>query len=245
MSANQSVRAVIFRTLTYLCVVALLFAFWKQQRLLSQINSENERLQEEKEALRQNLSKVSHATTADPAQTLAAGDSETGMQRHRRRTPTGDSDSGSRQPSVAVQATSAAATPITATAPEMDPNRPALILAGAKVAAVPRGLAATLQFSPSKTGPLGPVSVVVRLPEKTNAKILDLSPASSATFTDSSKELSDNGKFAFFIGTPDAAGDVHFTLSLSSPALIDVRGTPGIVPFLMDVQTTGAELVVR
>lgn len=123
--------------------------------------------------------------------------------------------------------------------PAVERNR--LALAGTEVTSTQGGLIATMRFSPSKTGPLGIVALAVRMPRNSTAKILDIGPVGSAVYDDSSKEVSADGKFAFFQGTLGDEKEVQLFLSVSGPTTASVRGTCGITPFELAIQVPPAK----
>jgi hypothetical protein len=99
-----------------------------------------------------------------------------------------------------------------------------------------------MRFSPSKTGPLGLVALVVRMPRNSDARILDLTPVGRATYTESNKELAENGKFAFFQGTlkPGDEKEVRFALKVSGPTTASMTGSCGLKPFELTIQAPPA-----
>lgn len=126
--------------------------------------------------------------------------------------------------------------PATATTPGS--NR--LAFAGADVKTIHEGLVVALRFNPETTNALGEFDLVVRIPKGNSARILDLTPDDVSTFTEVSKRVSADGKFAIFQGTPQRAGAMQFGLSVSQPTTADLRGTCGIEPFELDIQPAGA-----
>ncbi|MEI7901543.1 MAG: hypothetical protein WCK89_14930 [bacterium] len=125
-------------------------------------------------------------------------------------------------------------TPLPKPLPEAEPNK--LTLTSTLITATPNGLVATLHFTPGKTGPLGLFALAIRMPKNSNARILGLEPVGPATYSDSSKELSADGKFAFCQGTLGDEKDVQVALSVSGPTTVSVRGTCGIKPFELAIQ---------
>jgi hypothetical protein len=124
--------------------------------------------------------------------------------------------------------------PVAPHPPVVEPNR--LALASSEVTSTPEGLVATLRFTPSKTGPLGLLAVAVRMPRGSDVKILGLAPVGSAAYADFSKEISEDGRFAFFQGTLGDEREVQLALSVSGPTTASVKATCGIKPFELAIQ---------
>jgi hypothetical protein len=240
MKSSEPSYAVIFRALTYLCLAALLFAFWRQQADLSRAKAESGDLRRENELLQKDLAQAGGASAAALAAATAA--------QTQARVMPGNSAAQKRLQAVAAEAAQNGvagagpqAAPTPSAAPPPNPDRPRLALAGTTVKPnAGGGLDATLQFSASKPGVLGLVAVAIRLPKDAGGKIIDLVPAGAEKYVDSTKEISADGRFAFFQGTLEEEAEVQFALSVSAPTTVDVRGTRGIGPLLLDVNSSGA-----
>ena len=191
---------------------------WKQRADLSRIKQDYGRLQKEREQLQQNLTSAraeSGRPDAVPAQVQTQAPK--GAQEPRQ-------DAATLQPK----------------AHPPEPNR--LELAGTEVHPIPGGLSTTMRFTTRKTGPLGLVAMAIRVPKNVDARILDLAPVGPATYSDDSKRVSEDGKFAFYQGTLGEETNVQFALSVSGPATANVRGTRGIGTFQLEIQPTGANV---
>ena len=210
MTTKSTSRIVVFLAVAGIAV--LLAALWKQQADLARIRQDLGRLQEQNDGLRKDLKQAG----VEPGQAAAAG--------------------GQGQGSAAQEAS--AAHPVAARPPAPEANK--LVLAGTEVQAIPGGLAATLKYTTSKAGPLGQVGLAVRLSRNVEARILDLAPVGPATYSDDSKTVSEDGKFAFFQGTLGEETNVQFTLSVSEPATVEIRGARGVGVLKLDIQPTAA-----
>jgi len=115
------------------------------------------------------------------------------------------------------------------------PKTTGLQFEGTQVAPVAGGLQATMRFSPTQEDPPGIVAVVVRLPRDSETRILDLNAAGSMQFSDITKRVSEDGKFAVFQGTAQDAASFEFALSVSGSTVADVRGTAGVGPFDLEI----------
>ncbi|MEI7437163.1 MAG: hypothetical protein WCL16_10210 [bacterium] len=231
MKTKMKYRALI--VLPIICIAALLLALWKQQANLSQIKQDYLLLQKQREQLQLDLTSaradVSRRQLApSQAHTQAAQDT----QDH-------SLDDSTLQLSALQPTKLQPETP----PPVSEPNR--LTLAGVEARPVAGGIEAGLKFTPRTNGPLGHVALVVRMPRNVEAIIIDLKPAGAATFSDSNKTISENGKFACFQGTLGEETNIQFTLSVSAPVTADVRGTHGIGAFQLEVQPTGAKVSGR
>jgi hypothetical protein len=100
-----------------------------------------------------------------------------------------------------------------------------LILKEASVKAVADGLVATMSFSASSNTPLELLAIVVRLPKTSDVRILNFEPTVPDNYNNVQKRVSENGKFAIFMGNmkdPSASG---FNLALSGAETAEIRGT--------------------
>lgn len=110
-----------------------------------------------------------------------------------------------------------------------------LSMAGVDIKKADQGLVANMQFTPSQPGPIADLAMSVRLPRNTKARILDLEIAGSAT--DLTKEVSDDGKFAFIHGSVENVTNVQFALSVSEAGTAYVKGSSGIQPFEVTIKS--------
>ena len=163
--------------------------------------------------------------------------------------PTPDSSVARKTPVVAPTGTPEVATIAAAPAEKLvmtptgmapEPRADGLALAGTHVVPIEGGLKASMKFNPTASAPLGLVAIVVRLPVGGESRILDLEPQGATAFSDVAKTVSENGKFAVFEGTPGSVEPLEFALSVSGPAVADVRGTTGIGAFDLNIGATGA-----
>lgn len=155
----------------------------------------------------------------------------------------------------AAQAAQASAAPVRGQGPtaaqaggqHLKPHtpEPRLAMAGAEVKPVERGLITSLRFESLKPGPLGSLSLVIRLMGQSDIMILNLEPANPEKYSDVSLTVSDNGKLALFQGTPAEGTTVRFALSTSGPATAKVNGTCGLEPFQLEIQTSGAKVITK
>jgi len=121
------------------------------------------------------------------------------------------------------------------------PNR--LVVSNISVKPVGDGLEANMTFNTAdKTTPQEQLALVVRLPRVSDARILSLEPADPALYSHVQQRVSENGKFAIFMGTATTGTGIAFNLSLSGPETADVRGSCGIKPFLLQVDASGATI---
>lgn len=118
-----------------------------------------------------------------------------------------------------------------------------LILANTSAKEVADGLVASMNFAASSNTPLEQLALVVRLPKTSDARILNLEPSDPSNYEGTQKRIAENGKFAIFMGTMKNASAVSFNLALSGPETVDVRGSCGITPFMMKVDSSGTSLL--
>jgi len=121
------------------------------------------------------------------------------------------------------------------------PNR--LVVSNISVKPVSDGLEANMNFNTAdKTTPQEQFALVVRLPRISDARIVRLEPADAALYSNVQQRVSENGKFAIFMGTATTGTGISFNLTLSGAETADVRGSCGIKPFLLKVDASGAEI---
>ncbi|MFH0909304.1 MAG: hypothetical protein V1929_11120 [bacterium] len=246
MTTQPSARSILFKTILVLGIVALAAAWWWRHEDLAQTRQELEQLTRQDRA---------------PGQVPASDNA-----RHEMPDPTQPAPSGPAPEPEQPQAPVVSAESTAEVAPARQPAQPpkpaeelvmtptgrapapragGLTLAGTHVAPVEGGLSTTMQFNPTTTKPIGLVAIVVRLPADGDSKILDLVPVGSMKFKDVAGRVSEDGKFAVFQGTPESVAALEFALSVSGPAVADVRGTTGIGAFSLRVGPTGAEVTPK
>lgn len=121
------------------------------------------------------------------------------------------------------------------------PNR--LCISDVGVKKVADGMEANMTFNTAdKTTPQEQFALVVRLPRLSDARIVRLEPANAALYSNVQQRVSENGKFAIFMGTATTGTGISFNLTLSGAETADVRGSCGIKPFLLKVDASGAEI---
>lgn len=122
------------------------------------------------------------------------------------------------------------------------PRSDGLILAGAHAAPSTNGIRATMRFTATTEDALGIIAVVVRLPRDGEARIVDLAPMGEAQFSDVSRRVSPDGKFAVYQGTAGKLRALDIALTVSGETVADVRGTCGVGPLTLAVSPGGAEI---
>lgn len=105
-------------------------------------------------------------------------------------------------------------------------------------------LVTTIPFTPADTSKsLEKLAVVFRLPRTSEARIVSVASSDPANYDDVAQRISEDGKFAIFTGSIRDLKGLAFEVTLSRAEVMDVRGSCGITPFLLDVSANGA--VVR
>lgn len=220
--------ALLAAALAFLCA-----ALWRQRAEMARMRQENAWLIEEARKAREE-SRHLRAVPPESAPTGPGVPTE-GMAAAPEEAPS--------SPTPAEPAAAQAAPPVpgdetlvmTPTGFAKPPQSSGLTLTGAHVVPFEGGLKATVGFSATQTDPLGIVAVVVRLPRAGESRILDLDSAGSMQFSEVVKRVSEDGKFAVYQGNALAAGTVEFALSVSEPAVADVKGTTGIGAFDLEI----------
>jgi len=228
--------------LLLLVVVALLtLTLWRQRMDTELMEREYQELERQKLELEQMKARATTAAVPTPGATIPALAASAQAPGQAQPAPV---EPAATAPSPAEQAAkpAAAAENLVFTPKGMAPapRESGLTLAGTHVAPIEGGLSATMQFNPATTDPLGLVAIVVRLPRNGESRILELAPVGSMKFKDVAARVSEDGKFAVFEGTPESVAAIEFALSVSGPAVADVRGTTGIGAFDLSVGPTGA-----
>lgn len=124
----------------------------------------------------------------------------------------------------------------------LPPRADGLMLAGAHAVPMEGGIRATMNFTPTTTGAIGLVAVVVRLPRESKGRILQFAPAGVGQFENTTMRIAESGRFAVFEGTAAQIKSLEMVLAVSGEAVADVRGTSGIGAFKLDVKPTGATI---
>lgn len=122
------------------------------------------------------------------------------------------------------------------------PRSDGMKLAGVHAIPTDGGIRATMTFNSTTADPIGVVAVVIRLPHDAEGRILKFEPSSGAAFSDIIGRITEDGKFAVFQGKLGKAESVEFALTVSGPAVADVRGTSGVGPLKLRVTPTGASV---
>lgn len=118
-----------------------------------------------------------------------------------------------------------------------------LVWGGAEVKPISGGLLVTLQFKPIGVRALDEVYIAFELSKSATAKILDLTVPGAAKSAHVGKRVLRDGKLAVFQGVSEGMSPITLGLSISGPAVMDVRGSCGITPFQLDI--TPASAAVR
>ena len=225
MSESGSSRNYVLQVVLALAVVFLLVAFGRMRSEMKEMREENARLREQgvRPAAPETAADQLPAQTQEQAPVVVAAASE----------PAGAGVAAVELPEDLVSTPTGFAPP---------PRTSGLTLAGTHAAPVAGGLKATMRFNPTTDDVLGIVAVVVRLPLDNGSRILELGPQGSVGFTDTSKRVAENGKFAIFQGTPAEAKALEFFLTVTEPTVADVRGTAGIGPMNLRIAVDGASV---
>jgi hypothetical protein len=227
-SSNRFISAVLVVGLVVLSAM-----LWRQRAALSRMEKENKLLLEKGQALQHG--RVPANALSEPAESGQAENSAVAP------APTEPAPSAQASQSVARPEPSEDLVP-TPTGLAPAPRSSGLALAGTRVAPIEGGLRATMQFNPTTSEPLGIVAVVVRLPRNSESRIIGLEPADSAKYSDVSKRIAEDGKFAIFQGTLESVSSIELALSVSGEVTADVRGTCGIGPFDLSVGPSGTSV---
>lgn len=123
--------------------------------------------------------------------------------------------------------------PPTPREPEPEPN--ALVLRGTQVAAIDTGFVATMDFTPSKEGPLEMLALIVRVPNTGEAHITGLTPMDDSMLDDLRVRVDPGGKHAVLYATPNRTAPMQFAVSVDKPTTANISGTCGITPFDVDI----------
>jgi len=216
MKTTRSYRAFILQILPFICIAALLAGWCKQRADLDLIKKECGRLREQNAELMKNRT----PSRAESSKLAPVPDQA--------------------QTEVSRLVQDPAPVKSDARIPKVDPAK--LALTATEVKSIAGGLVTAMRFHSCSTGQIGLVALTIRMPRNVNARILDVKPVGSATYSEDSKEVSGDGKFAFYQGSVGAETNVEFSLSVSGAATVDVIGTCGIGAFKLDIQPSGANV---
>lgn len=115
-------------------------------------------------------------------------------------------------------------------------EEPKLVVGTAKITGTSEGPVATIPLDLSGTQSIGQVVLVAFIPQKSDARILDLSPAERMPWSGVQKRISDDGRFAAFQGIPEGTDRLLFRLSVSEPVVVTIKGNCGIDPFEIELR---------
>ena len=123
-----------------------------------------------------------------------------------------------------------------ATRPEPVEEPETMALQTPSVSETASGLVARLVLEPTTQETPDLVALVVRIPNSSNAQILNFSPTKETAYSNVRARVDESGKFAIFQGTPTGLKTLEFNLSVSAPVTATVRGSKGIKPFEIDIK---------
>jgi len=115
---------------------------------------------------------------------------------------------------------------------------PVLSLVDKSIKKTDSGYEATLKFKPSKIQPIGRIGFIVKLPESSPVKIIDISPKGPALTGQDSKKISNDAKEATLIYSLLGGNFPSLELKLSGPETIQIAGShiPESKPIVVDVK---------
>jgi hypothetical protein len=103
------------------------------------------------------------------------------------------------------------------------------------------GLIARFAFKPVGTEELPKqITLVVRVPANSSAKILSLVPVSTPSYSSVATVVNKEGKLGMVEGSPADLEALTYELTVSSPVKATVRGSKGIAPFEIDISPDSA-----
>lgn len=219
-------------------VAVLVIAFWHQQSELTRVRNAYETLAAQQTELSQSHVPI-HRSTEKPSGAVSAPalGNTIAASPEIPASPTGEGEVSESIPKgkglKPWQKTDLAS-------PAPAPTGDRLILAETSAKPVADGVVATIKFNSTSNAPTDQLALVVRLDKRSDTRILNLEPSDLSNYTGVSHRVSENGKFAIFMGTIKDARSISFNLALSGPDTADVRGSCGITPFLLEVNTGGA-----
>lgn len=104
-------------------------------------------------------------------------------------------------------------------------------------------LTARFKFEPDGNTPLPEqLTLVVRIPVNTDARILSLKPVSIPAFSGVEFLVNAQGSLGMIEGSPTELEALEFELSVSAPVKATVRGSKGIKAFEMDITSSGCSI---
>jgi cell division protein FtsB len=105
-------------------------------------------------------------------------------------------------------------------------------------------LTARFKFEPEENTSLpDQITLVVRVPGNTDAKIIALKTLSTSSYSDVNVLVNAQGNLGMIEGTPSDISALEFEVTVSAPVAVTVRGSVGIKDFEMDISPLGC--VVR
>lgn len=233
------------------CIVLLALLLRRQQAELSALKAENAQLAlREKSLIEDQAMKTQSKSSASKRHSARAKDSAiTGTLAG---PSSADQAVGSDTQGVETQTASQPANPNDSNKETASPlSRQAeitpgplnkLVLAGSSAKPTPEGITATLQFNPTTQEPMEELAIVIRLPRTSSARILSLEPTEPDNFVVVDKQITPRGNFAIYRGNIKSPKALSFNLALSGPETADVRGSCGIKPFLLEINSSGTTL---
>ncbi|MCF7863621.1 MAG: hypothetical protein K9L89_02385 [Kiritimatiellales bacterium] len=114
-----------------------------------------------------------------------------------------------------------------------------LLLQAPTVQQTAAGLVARFEFTPNSTELPGQITLVVRIPADSDAKILSLKPVAKPSYTSVECVVDAKGKLGMVEGSPADLQALAFELTVSEPVKALVRGSKGIKAFELDIAPSG------
>lgn len=101
-------------------------------------------------------------------------------------------------------------------------------------------LTARFTFEPDENTELpDQITLVVRIPGDTDAKIVSLKPVAAPAYSNVEFLVNAQGTLGMIEGAPSELGALEFELTVSAPVKAIVRGSKGIKAFEIDITPTG------
>ncbi|MDF7798467.1 hypothetical protein P4C99_03285 [Pontiellaceae bacterium B1224] len=101
-------------------------------------------------------------------------------------------------------------------------------------------LTARFKFEPEENTPLPEqITLVVRVPGNTDAKIISLKPVDSKAFSGVEFLVNAQGSLGMIEGSPSDVAALEFEVTVSAPVAVTIRGSKGIKDFEMDISRSG------
>ena len=114
-----------------------------------------------------------------------------------------------------------------------------LILQAPTVSQTAEGLVARFEFQPTATELPENITLVVRVPGDSEAKILNLIPAGGSQDLDVVCIVNAQGTLGMIEGPSEELNNLAFELTVSEPVKAIVRGSKGIKAFELDITSSG------